>query len=113
MMARKPPVDVVWSATQEREVESLMRELSTVARVWREDRVIRYQTRQMGLFSDRVLPPELEVMRVLRTLAEAHRLIVLRETRRGLSVHVQLRTGLALEIAYTPEKPLPPVPRRS
>ena len=95
-------------ADQVRAVESLLSDLSTVADEVMveggldgplEGQVVRYKARPLGLFADRILPPELEVMRVLMVLRDARRLTIVEQTPDGKAVRIMLRAGVSLTVA--------------
>lgn len=86
---------------QQLAVESLVSDLSTVADEVSVDRtgIVRYRARPLGLYGDRILPPEIEVMRVLQRLRDAHRLTIVRMSGDGKEVLVILRAGVELTVA--------------
>jgi hypothetical protein len=85
---------------QERAVESLLNDLRTVVEdVTVESAMVRYRARPLGLFGDRVLPPEIEVMRVLQTLRDHHRLTIVHLSQDGKEVLIMLRAGVELTVA--------------
>lgn len=84
---------------QQRAVESLLNDLRTVAEVTVDSAIVRYKARPLGLFGDRVLPPELEVMRVLQTLRDHHRLTIVHMSQDGKEVLIMLRAGVELTVA--------------
>lgn len=93
-------VDPQRAAEQQRAVESLLSDLRTVAdEVAVESGIVRYRARPLGLFGDRVLPPELEVMRVLQVLRDARRLTIVRMSADGKEVLIALRSGVELTVA--------------
>jgi hypothetical protein len=92
-------VDRIFAAEQQRELELLLTDLRVVC--WPEydgDRTVQYTAKQLGLFDDRVLPPELEVVRLVRQLAEKSRLSIDRDERGGKCLTVRLRSGRVLQI---------------
>lgn len=82
-------------------VESLVHDLSTVADEVRVDGtgIVRYRARPLGLYGDRILPPEIEVMRVLQRLRDARRLTIVRMSGDGKEVLINLRAGVELTVA--------------
>lgn len=95
------------TATMSREVEALLLDLAPVCHTswaWEYDGKsplrgrIRYTTKQLGLFDDSALPPELEVMRKVRELAFAKRLRLDGDECDGRTAHVTLRSGLPVTI---------------
>lgn len=92
------------SALEQRELESLLLDLKRVCvpEVDGVAQIVWYRAKQLGLFGDRVLPPEIEVVRVLRDLAGLKRLTIARDEQGGRRVTVMMRSGRTWIVALIP-----------
>lgn len=91
--------DKLFSAEQQREIETLRLDLESVAVATYDGKdTITYDAKQLGLFGDRLLPPEIEVMRLLRLMAESKRLMIVKSEDGGKRVIVSLRSGVTLVV---------------
>lgn len=100
------PADLLLQAERDREIEALLDDLRVVARVaYVAPGRILFAVKQLGLFGDRTLPPELEVMRLVRQLAEKGRLMLVRDEQDGRRITVSLRSGQQLVLVSTARPP--------
>jgi hypothetical protein len=93
-------VDRIFLAEQKRELDLLLVDLSAICKpAFDDDKTVYYTAKQLGLFDDHVLPAELEVVRLVRQLAEKKRLMIDRDELGGKRLTVRLRSGRVVTIA--------------
>lgn len=90
----------LYNAENKRQLEQLLQELELVCdEVHAEGSIVRYRAKRLGLFKDRHLPPEINVLSHLELLRDQKRLVIVSMSADYKEILIMLRSGLELRLA--------------